>query len=137
MRLSALAVLTMVLPVVAAFAFPIMGRWAPVNHTDISVVVADGHVCGSMLRSGAAIRMDADHKDGGKRVRLTNPRVLRQPSDWYNVVKYAPFIRAYQQVKADGVVECGVDLVGDGTAVVDFLLANQSHVFVLQNTDHL
>ena len=126
-----IGLLTMVMPVVFAFAFPIVGRWTPVNHTNIAIIVADGEVFGTMHNGGATVRMEANHDPETALVSLSDIRVVRRPSDWYNAAKYAPFIGIYRELNVKG-AECTVCMEGD-TAVVDVFLANKHYCFHLQN----
>lgn len=119
-------------PVALAFALPIVGRWRPVNHTNIAVVVVGQEVFGTMLEGGATVRLRAEHDTGSSLVRLTDIHVVRRPSDWYNAAKYTPFVGIYRQLKAGG-AECGVGVVGNDTVVVDVLLAGKHYCFHLTN----
>lgn len=119
-------------PLALAFALPITGRWKPVNHSNIAVVVADHEVFGTMQDGGATVRVRADHDPASALVRLTDIDVVRRPSDWYNAAKYSPFVGIYRQLKAGG-AECGVGLVDDRTVVVDVLLAGKHYCFHLTN----
>ena len=84
--------------------FHIYGRWIqPVHNVQIDI---GGKTC-RLMRDDRIMSIDTinivQHPNNTLHILMKNPRVIRPPSDWNNVVKYARHISYFRRVQRHGV----------------------------------